>query len=125
MHRAILALAALLACVALGAAGDWGQSAAQQGGRAAAVTVGDGHACALLESGRIECWGSNDSGRADPPAGRFSAVSAGTNHTCALTPSGEAECWGSNLVRPNRSAGGPLQRDLCGPIWHMRLAPVG
>ena len=57
MNRALFALAALLACAALGAAGDFGQSAAQQRGRAVAVTVGDGHACALLDSGRVECWG--------------------------------------------------------------------
>ena len=125
MHRASLALAALLACVALGAAVDWKQSAAQQSGRAVAITVGDGHACALLDSGRVECWGGNTYGQADAPSGRFSAVSAGASHTCALTESGEAECPGIESVRPNRSAGGALQRDLCGPSGHVRLAPVG
>ena len=61
-----------------------------------AVSVGNGHSCAIRESGAIQCWGSNTSGQSDAPAGRFTAVAAGAHHTCAIRESGTIECWGSN-----------------------------
>ena len=59
-----LALAALLliASVALGAAGDWRRASAQEGRYAVAITLGYEHACALLDSGAVECWGDNEHG---------------------------------------------------------------
>lgn len=61
---ATLAIAGLvaLAAVALGVAGGWDSSEAQRGERAGAITVGWEHACALLDSGAVECWGNNDYG---------------------------------------------------------------
>ena len=95
-----LALAALLliATLALGAAGDLRHAVAQESRWAVAITLGsDGdHACALLNSGEIECWGANLAGQTDAPAGRFSLVSAGDSHTCGLRETGEIECWGGN-----------------------------
>ena len=81
-----LALAGLLALAgaALGVSGGWESAAAQRSERAVAISVGNRHTCALLDSGAIECWGENDYGQTDPPAGRFSAVSAGGEHTCGL-----------------------------------------
>lgn len=73
------------------------------------VSAGDGHSCALLSTGAIECWGYNGSGqlgdgtqtaRASPvPVKGISdaiAVSAGTDHTCAALRNGTVQCWGSN-----------------------------
>ena len=61
-----------------------------------AVSVGNGHSCALRVDGAIECWGSNIEGQTNAPAGRFTAVAAGRAHTCAIRESGVIECWGSN-----------------------------
>ena len=85
------------------------------GVKAAAVTAGDDHVCALLTSGSVMCWGGNDFGqvgdgtsgtnRTSPVAVNLgvdehnnpvtaTAVVAGNNHTCAITSVGLA-CWGS------------------------------
>ena len=66
----------LLAGVLLG---GWEQARAQDGVRAVAITVGSDHACALLDSGAVECWGDNRFGQArfgqaDAPSGRFSGA---------------------------------------------------
>jgi alpha-tubulin suppressor-like RCC1 family protein len=73
------------------------------------VAVGEGHSCALLDDGMVECWGRNDHGqlgdgttlnrsepvRVDglPPAAE---ITAGWAHTCAATKTGAAYCWGYN-----------------------------
>lgn len=77
--------------------------------RASSVTAGYGHTCALLQDGRIACWGNNSVGQcgtgseSDPllnptivpvPDVRFTAVVAGQGHTCALTHDGHVYCWG-------------------------------
>lgn len=84
-----LALAALLlfAAIALGSAGNWQHAAAQESRWAVAITLGsDGdHACALLNSGEIECWGANLAGQTDAPAGRFSMANAGDSRTSVVT----------------------------------------
>ncbi len=66
------------------------------------------HNCALLDTGRLECWGWNDQGqlgdgthttRTTPvpvkgaPSGIVS-VSAGGQFTCVLTTAGAVWCWG-------------------------------
>ena len=91
-----LAALLLLVGVVLGIAGGWEQAEAQEEARAVAISVGDQHACALLDSGAVECWGDNSSGQADAPSGRFSAVSAGGGHNCGLRETGAVECWGNN-----------------------------
>jgi alpha-tubulin suppressor-like RCC1 family protein len=85
--------------------------------RATALTVGGSHACAVLTTGGVRCWGANSSGqlgdgtttqRTSPVAARTSrtaalagvrSISAGGAHTCAITGSGGAarvRCWGSD-----------------------------
>ncbi|MCB9787950.1 MAG: hypothetical protein H6744_14795 [Deltaproteobacteria bacterium] len=74
-----------------------------------AVTVGGGHACALMARGTVRCWGANDFGQlgdgstesrevAAPVAGLelVKLIAAGTEHTCAAIADGTVRCWGSN-----------------------------
>jgi alpha-tubulin suppressor-like RCC1 family protein len=87
-------------------------------GAAAAVSAGDQHACALLTTGSVHCWGYGANGRlgsgatddrldgaVDPTSGTdevstvplgapATAISAGGGHTCALIGSGDVRCWG-------------------------------
>jgi alpha-tubulin suppressor-like RCC1 family protein len=91
----------------------------------AAVSVGAGHVCAVLDDHSVKCWGSNVNGelglgdagahRGDGPGemganlptidlgpGRTAVgVTAGhgapgNRHTCALLDDGEVKCWGYN-----------------------------
>ncbi len=86
--------------------------------RARSVVVRNDSACALLENGRIACWG-NDEGQfgRGPPPGRLSSVTvkrpvlvpgvvaveqSGDSTACARTAGGEVWCWGAlgKLVEP-------------------------
>jgi cysteine-rich repeat protein len=79
------------------------------------VIAGDEHACALLHTGDIKCWGAFESGRlgylnqdqdvgddetpADMPLVNVGAgvvqLALGSNFTCALLDTDEVKCWGS------------------------------
>jgi alpha-tubulin suppressor-like RCC1 family protein len=83
-----------------------------------AVATGAYHACALLEDGRVKCWGNNRSGElglgdtnnrtagAQELGNRLPAVDLGRHHataitaglsfSCALLDSGAVKCWGDN-----------------------------
>ena len=78
---------------------------------ATAISAGTGgaHSCALLATGRVECWGSNDYGQlgngsttdSSTPVqvsgiSNATAISAGGAHSCALLATGEIYCWGLN-----------------------------
>jgi alpha-tubulin suppressor-like RCC1 family protein len=109
----------LLICLALAAAcgdsaGPRDQLAGQPDnafGSFMAVGVGDNTTCALDETGRAYCWGSNFRGalgtgdtayRVRAPRlvanvpGAFTFISVGAGHQCALTRDGRAYCWGEN-----------------------------
>jgi alpha-tubulin suppressor-like RCC1 family protein len=77
--------------------------------------VGGGHACALLDTGAVHCWGAHDFGQVgtgvvgeqtyfepvpvvglDGSGDRAVRVAAAWRHTCAVLESGEVRCWGSN-----------------------------
>jgi alpha-tubulin suppressor-like RCC1 family protein len=75
----------------------------------AAIATGRDHACAVLRTGEVYCWGDNSQGQAGamayvadlapgkvPISGRASAVVAGPIHTCAVVDTGTV-CWGSDL----------------------------
>ena len=84
-----------------------------------ALSAGGWHSCALLDDGRVKCWGYNglgqlglgdthdrgdEAGEMDDalPAidlgnGRnVKAISAGFTHSCALLNRKKVKCWGSN-----------------------------
>jgi alpha-tubulin suppressor-like RCC1 family protein len=77
------------------------------------VAVGLNHACALINTGNVRCWGNSFQGQlgygnngvvgddeypfqaGDVNVGdAVTQISAGTNHTCALLTTGNVRCWG-------------------------------
>lgn len=74
------------------------------------IAVGGEHTCALLESGAVKCWGSNEKGQLGNGGNENSsvpvdvvgldsgviAIDAGSGHSCALKEEGTVFCWGNN-----------------------------
>jgi len=76
------------------------------------VVIGASHACALMQSGRVKCWGDNGWHQLGSGASvdfsltpvtvkgitTATAISSGvySNNTCALLASGRVSCWGDN-----------------------------
>jgi alpha-tubulin suppressor-like RCC1 family protein len=78
-------------------------------GGATGISVGTRHACAVLGSGQVWCWGRNSSGQLGNGTTTDSAVpvmvsgltdarqvSAGGDHSCAIRATGRVVCWGRN-----------------------------
>ncbi len=77
-----------------------------------AIAAGANHSCAVMDSGGVKCWGTNQWGqlgdgtvdwRITPAdvSGLTSgvrAIAAGANHTCAVMDSGGVKCWGENYA---------------------------
>jgi hypothetical protein len=75
-----------------------------------AIESGAYHTCALLATGRVHCWGSNEHGECGLPssAPRFApgaevpfdqavvaiGAGAGAQHSCAVLEDGSVSCWG-------------------------------
>lgn len=77
------------------------------------ITAGEYHTCALLQNGKVQCWGLNGAGqlgngitreflgRNTPVdvtglAAPAEAIAAGANHTCARLMDGTVWCWGND-----------------------------
>jgi alpha-tubulin suppressor-like RCC1 family protein len=79
---------------------------------ATALSLGDSHACALLASGAVKCWGYNNYGELGNGTNGYEeysttpvtvtgistaiAITAGGFHTCAVLRGGSVKCWGDN-----------------------------
>jgi alpha-tubulin suppressor-like RCC1 family protein len=85
------------------------------GGKAVQIVAGFAHSCALLDSGKVRCWGiankgalgygnTEDIGDDETPAdagdvdvgGSVTRIAAGQFATCALLTAGAVRCWGEN-----------------------------
>nr|BAG82722.1 hypothetical protein [uncultured bacterium] len=89
------------------------------GAGAAAVVAGRWHTCAIMDDGRVKCWGYNvygqlgDGTEDDSPTpvdvvnlpSAVTQVTVGDSHTCALTESDGILCWG--LSSSGRLGGDP------------------
>jgi alpha-tubulin suppressor-like RCC1 family protein len=84
------------------------------GGKALQVAAGMLHTCALLNGGRVRCWGSGQDGKLgygnsqnigddETPAsagdvdvgGKVTQIAVGAYASCALLDTGDVRCWGS------------------------------
>lgn len=116
-------------------------------GNAIGISAGENHACALLSTGEVNCWGRNDSGQlgdgtsAGPEqCGQYStpcsvtpvpvsgitsavAISAGRENVCAVLSTGGVTCWGANEVGQlgDETSDGPEE---CYPLHYCSTTPV-
>ncbi|MET0413286.1 MAG: hypothetical protein ABW217_18410 [Polyangiaceae bacterium] len=108
------------------------------GGPARQISMSAGHACAVMESGGVRCWGTNPAGelgyndlepRGDDPGElppleidlggeRARQVSVGGNTTCVVLEGGGARCWGYGIFG---ELGYGNQADLLAPAQDIEL----
>jgi alpha-tubulin suppressor-like RCC1 family protein len=104
------------------------------GATALEVVSGYSSACALLDDGRVICWGRNDDGEvpgaASPAAGptevdvggHATDIAMSHRHACARLETGDVVCWGQNTFTQcgvaASSAAPPTMID-----WSMAEAP--
>ncbi|MEM9457639.1 MAG: hypothetical protein AAGF11_25900 [Myxococcota bacterium] len=83
------------------------------GGTPTQIAAGAEHACAVLDTGEVRCWGRNNEGQLGLPGvdqvgddelpaempvvdvgSNVEMIAAGRDHTCALLSTGGVLCWG-------------------------------
>jgi alpha-tubulin suppressor-like RCC1 family protein len=86
------------------------QSVAALAGAVVDLSSGSNHSCAILNDGRISCWGRNNHGQLGLSSltdqltptvisaftGNATAIFAGYDHSCLLDDLNDLYCWGSN-----------------------------
>ncbi len=79
---------------------------------AKSLALGTEHSCAILNDGKVKCWGRNNYGQiggnvsgseitlsgtaGDPLNGATATAIAAYDYTCAILSNGSVKCWGSN-----------------------------
>ncbi len=81
------------------------------GRTAVSMSIGQAHACAILDDGSLKCWGEGTSGRLGANSGDTKmspspvnlgfgrtamSVGAGYDHTCVILDNGTVSCWGND-----------------------------
>lgn len=93
-----------------------------------AISTGMDHACALLITGGVKCWGSNYYGQLGQKNISLSAlpievtglkegvkaIAVGGGHNCALLQSGQIKCWGSNYY--GQLGNGTISKHVSDPV---------
>jgi alpha-tubulin suppressor-like RCC1 family protein len=88
------------------------------GSGVSAIAAGNRHACAVLDTGAVRCWGTNDFGQTGngvkggnqttpvTVAGlsQVKAISVGAHFSCVLSRSGAVKCWGRGTMLGQGSA---------------------
>jgi len=104
--------------------------------RAEAVAAGGEFSCAILDDGRVRCWGANDRGQLGDGSTLFRpvpvdvaglpgapsralSIAAGFAHACAVvSQGGQVYCWGDNTT-------GELGPAASGPFSSLPVAVTG
>ncbi|CAJ1426414.1 unnamed protein product [Effrenium voratum] len=105
--RSVLSLGHRHACAVrkdIQAAACWGKADyidpvtfAAPAGSFGAVAAGYLHTCGLLETGEVQCWGTDLHGETSAPSGSYEHITSGFRFSCALRASDHsAVCWGLN-----------------------------
>ncbi|MCA9737372.1 MAG: Ig-like domain-containing protein [Gemmatimonadota bacterium] len=103
----------------------------------AGVVTGGTHTCQLAGTGRLRCWGSNQTGqlgngstggsRVPVSAAAehdFSSVAAGLAHTCGVTSEGRALCWGDNASGQLGTGDGVSHTDPTPVVTEVRFRQI-
>ncbi len=110
-------------------------------GAVTSISAGGAHACALLDSGEVYCWGTALFGRLGNNVrqglfptpvlvqfpqgiGAITEVQTGGSATCALTADGEAYCWGYDVLGTLGDGAPPLPNEEEGSTVYESLVPV-
>lgn len=93
------------------------------------IAAGEEHFCAVLATGRVDCWGGNVNGQLGNGTDRLSdvpaevqgladatEVTAGYGHTCALLSTGHVDCWGRN-ANGQLGDGTTIGPKMCPESW--------
>lgn len=89
------------------------------------LAAGGNHACGLMSSGGVDCWGDDQYDQAGLHNGLFKAVETGDNHSCALGVDGKVVCWGKGDADQTTGQDGPFVQLAVGANHNCALRADG